>query len=346
MPSPNAEHPKLPRSPGTRLAKSVVSSIDPAEGANSKAKPWGESARGMRAVRFTRFGGPEVLEIVDVPDPHAGTGQIRIKVRAAGVNPSDWKARMGLLDGELPQATGHEAAGVVDELGEGVTDVSLGGRVFGFSDEGAGAAELVLLTHYALIPSSLTFVEAASLPVALETATRSLAALGVHPGTTLLVNGAAGGIGSAAVQLAKISSARVIGTASPANHAYLRSLGTEPVSYGPGLVERVHALAPQGVDRALDVAGNGILGELIELAGGPEHVVTVADYTGAKEYGVRFSSGSDGRALDSIKEIGGLIESGRFSVPVTRTFPLSQIAEAHRVSEGGHVQGKIVLVVE
>jgi NADPH:quinone reductase-like Zn-dependent oxidoreductase len=299
----------------------------------------------MKAARFNRFGGPEVLEIVDLPDPHPGPGQIRIAVRAAGVNPSDWKKRRGLMDEELPQTMGYEAAGVVDELGEGVADVAIGDRVFGFCTEGEAQAELAVLSYYAPIPPSLDFPGAAALPAAIETATRALDQLGVGSGT-LLVNGASGSIGSAAVQLAAVRGARVIGTASPANHEYLRSLGAEPVAYGEGFVERVHALAPDGVDTALDVAGSGILPELIELAGGPEHVVTIADFVGAQEHGVRFSRGDTGRALHVLGEIGALIESGRFSLPVARTFPLTEVAQAHRAGEDGHVRGKLVLVVE
>jgi len=162
----------------------------------------------------------------------------------------------------------------------------------------------------------------------------------------LLINGASGSVGSAAVQLAVVRGARVIGTASPANHEYLRSLGAEPVAYGEGLVERVRALAADGVDAALDVAGSGVLPELIELAGGPEQVVTIADFVGAQEHGVTFSSGDGGRAVHALAEIGELIESGRFSLPVAQTFPLAEIAEAHRVSEDGHVRGKLVLVVD
>jgi len=301
----------------------------------------------MKAARFSEFGGPEVLKIVDVPDPHPGPNEIRVAVRAAGVNPSDWKARKGEMGGELPQTTGREVAGVVDEIGAGVTDISVGDRVFGFSggSAGAGAAEFAVISDYAPIPPSLDFAEAAGLPVALETATRSLDTLGVAAGNTLLVNGAAGGIGSVAVQLAVARGARVIGTASPANHDYLRSLGAEPVAYGEGLLERVRALAPAGLDLALDVAGSGVLPELIELAGGPEHVVTIADVAGAQEHGVTFSRGDTGRALHAIADIGELIEAGRLSLPIAQTFPLSQIADAHRVSEGGHVRGKLVLLV-
>jgi NADPH:quinone reductase-like Zn-dependent oxidoreductase len=299
----------------------------------------------MKAVRFSRFGGPEVLQIVDLPDPHPGPGQVRIAVRAAGVNPSDWKKRKGLMDRELPQTMGYEAAGVVDELGAGVADVAVGDRVFGFSAEEGAQAELAVLSYYAPVPPSLDFAGAAALPAAIETATRALDQLGVGGGSTLLINGASGSVGSAAVQLAVVRGARVIGTASPANHEYLRSLRAEPVAYGQGLAGRVRALAPGGVDLALDVAGSGVLPELIELAGGPEHVVTVADFSGAQEYGVRFSHGDTGRAVHVLAEIGELIESGRFSLPVAQTFPLAEVAEAHRVSEDGHVRGKLVLLV-
>jgi NADPH:quinone reductase-like Zn-dependent oxidoreductase len=299
----------------------------------------------VKAVRFSRFGGPDVLEIVDLPEPHPGPGEVRIAVRAAGVNPSDWKKRQGLMDRELPQTMGHEAAGVVDELGEGVTDVAVGDRVFGLSAEGAAQAELAVLSYYAPVPPSLDLAGAAALPAAVETATRALDQLGAGSGSTLLINGASGSVGSAAVQLAVARGARVIGTASPANHDYLRSLGAEPVAYGEGLAGRVRALAPGGVDVALDVAGSGVLPELIELAGAPEHVVTLADFSGAREHGVRFSSGDAGRAVYALGEIGGLIESGRFSLPVAQTFPLAEVAEAHRVSEQGRVRGKLVLLV-
>jgi NADPH:quinone reductase-like Zn-dependent oxidoreductase len=299
----------------------------------------------MKAVRFSRFGGPDVLEIVDLPDPHPGPGQVRIAVRAAGVNPSDWKKRKGLMDEELPQTMGYEAAGVVDELGAGVAGVAVGDRVFGLSADGTAQAELAVLSYYAPVPPSLDFAGAAALPAAIETATRALDQLGVGAGRSLLINGASGSVGSAAVQLAVARGARVIGTASPANHDYLRSLGAEPVAYGDGLTGRVRALSPDGVDLALDVAGSGVLPELIELAGSREHVITVADFAGAREHGVRFSSGDAGRAVHVLGEIGELIEAGRFSLPVAQTFPLADVAQAHRVSEDGHVRGKLVLLV-
>lgn len=302
----------------------------------------------MKAAQFSQFGGPDVLEIVDLPDPHPGPGQVRIRVHAAGISATDPKIRSGALDfgRPLPQTTGGDVAGIVDEAGENVTDVSVGDRVFGVSDTGAGAAELTLLTHRALIPSSLGFIDAAGLPVALETATRALDQLRVTAGTTLFINGASGGIGSTAIQLAVARGARVIGAASASNQNYVSLLGAEPVTYGHGMTDRVRALAPDGADKALDVAGNGVLPELIGLAGEPESVITLADFAGAKEHGVHFSNGFvDGPAFHSLNDVRRLIETGRFWLPVDRTFPLAQIAEAHRVSETARVRGRLVLIV-
>ncbi|MHA7984812.1 NADP-dependent oxidoreductase [Rathayibacter sp. CAU 1779] len=300
----------------------------------------------MKAARFSSFGGPDVLEIAELPDPHPGPGEIRIAVKAAGVNASDWKKRQGLMDPELPQTLGYEAAGVVDELGPGVDDVAIGDRVFGFCTDGAAQAELAVLSACAAIPAALDFADIAALPSSVETAARALDQLGVGSGDTVLINGASGNVGGAAVQLAVDRGARVIGSAGPSNQEYVRSLGAEPVVYGEGLGDRVRKLAPGGVDLALDVAGNGILPELIDLAGGPDHVITVADFAGAQEHGVRFSRGDGGRAMYVLDELPRLIESGRFALPQVTTFPLAQIAEAHRVGEEGRVRGKLVLVVD
>ncbi|MGZ6579317.1 MAG: NADP-dependent oxidoreductase [Solirubrobacteraceae bacterium] len=301
----------------------------------------------MKAVQFSEFGGPDVLEVVELPDPHPAAGQIRIAVRAVGINPIDWKVRSGAMGGDLPQTTGREVAGVVDEVGDGVTDVKPGDEVFGFAEGGGGAAELALSSDYAAIPPSLDFAAAAALPVAVETAVRTLDVLGVGADTTVLINGAAGGVGSAAVQIARARGARVIGTASESNHDYLRSLGAEPTTYGEGLEQRVRELAPDGVDAALDAAGGGALPALVELTGSPDRVVTIADFLGAQETGVEFSGGmGTGRAVHALGEIGDLIEAGKFSLPVALTFPLEQIAEAHELSQRGHVRGKLVLLVD
>ena len=193
----------------------------------------------MKGIAFSQFGGPEVLELVDLPDPEPAPGQIRVAVRAAGVNPIDWKVRSGAMGGDLPRRTGQEVAGVVDKLGDGVRDVEVGEAVFGAAAGGGGAAELALLENYARVPASLDFAGAAALPVAVETAMRTLDALGVTSGQTVVINGASGSVGIAAVQFACSRGARVIGTASEANHDYLREFGAEPTTYGHGLVERV-----------------------------------------------------------------------------------------------------------
>jgi NADPH:quinone reductase-like Zn-dependent oxidoreductase len=300
----------------------------------------------LKAAQFSRFGGPDVLEIVDVPDPHTGPGEVRIRVRAAGVNASDWKKRSGQMDQNLPQMMGYEAAGIVDEIGDGATGVHLGDKVVGIGGGGAAQAQFAVLSTWAPIPASLDFVGAAALPSTVETAARALDQLGVTQGSTVLISGASGSIGSAAVQFAVHRGARVVGTGSPATHGYLRSLGAEPVAYGEGMVDRVRAIVPDGVDLALDVAGSGVLPELIDLAGGAENVITIADFPGAQRYGVRFSRGDTGRAEYAIALAMQLIDEGTFRIPVGQTFPLESVAEAHRVGESGTVRGKLVLTVD
>jgi len=300
----------------------------------------------MQGIQFTQFGGPEVLELVELPAPEPGPGQIRVAVRAAGVNPIDWKVRSGMMGGDLPKRTGQEVAGVVDQLGDGVRGVEVGEAVFGAAAGGGGAAELALVENYARVPEGLDFAGAAALPVAVETAVRTLDVLGVTGGQTVVINGASGSVGLAAVQFARGRGAHVIGTASAANQDYVREFGAEPTTYGDGLVERVRALAGDGVDRALDAAGGGALPALVELTGSADRVVTIADYAGAQQTGVEFSGGmGPTRAWRALAEAAALIEAGRFHLPVAQTFPLADIAEAHRISESGHPRGKLVLII-
>ncbi|MGH2895065.1 MAG: NADP-dependent oxidoreductase [Solirubrobacteraceae bacterium] len=300
----------------------------------------------MQGIQFTQFGGPEVLELVELPDPEPGPGQIRVAVRATGVNPIDWKVRSGAMGGDLPKRTGQEVAGVVDKLGDGVTGVEVGEAVFGAAAGGGGAAELALVENYARVPDALDFAGAAALPVAVETAARTLDVLGVHSGQTVVINGASGSVGIAAVQFARARGAHVIGTASEANQDYVREFGAEPTTYGDGLVERVRALARDGVDRGLDAAGGGVLPALVALTGSPDRVVTIADYPGAQETGVPFSGGlGPERAWHALADAAELIEAGHLRLPVAQTFPLADIAEAHRISETGHPRGKLVLIV-
>jgi len=197
-----------------------------------------------------------------------------------------------------------------------------------------------------MIPSSLDYASSAAIPAAAETAARSLDQLGVAAGSTLLIHGASGSVGTTAVQFAVARGARVIGTGSPGTHDALRSLGAEPVTYGDGMPERVRTLVASGVDFALDVAGSGVLPELVALAGAPERVITVSDFRGAQQTGVRFSRGDAGRATYALGQVARMVEEGRFAVQIGQAFPLADVAHAHRVGEARTVRGKLVLLVD
>ncbi|MBI1198554.1 MAG: zinc-binding dehydrogenase [Phenylobacterium sp.] len=298
----------------------------------------------MKAIRYDEHGGPEVLQIVEVDPPRAGPGEVRIVVRAAGVNPSDWKRREGRYrafeDVRFPAGLGVEGAGVVDQLGPGVTDVAVGDAVFGFGE--ATMAGQAILTLWARKPEALSFAGAAALPVVCDTATRALDQVGVEPGQTLLVSGAAGGVGSAILQLARLREIAVIGTASPANHDYLRALGAVPTAYGPGLAARVRGLAPGGVDAAIDVAGSGIIPELIAIVGRPSRVLSVADVS-AERYGARFCHGPPVDPAGLLAAMAGLCARGAFAMHIDRRFPFDQAIAAQIVSQRGHATGKLVV---
>ncbi|MFE9382762.1 NADP-dependent oxidoreductase [Streptomyces sp. NPDC007025] len=297
----------------------------------------------MRKVSFAEFGGPEVLRLVDADEPHAGPGQVRVAVRAAGVNPVDWRIREGqILQAhpiELPAGVGLDAAGVVDEVGEGVEGVEAGDPVFG---EGADTyAEFAVLSAWAPIPERLTFEEAAGYPSVVETALRIIREVGVRPGQILLVSGASGGVGSAVLQIARDRGIAVIGTAGAANQDYLRGLGATATTYGAGWTERVRRLGR--VDAALDLAGAGVLAELVELTGDARKVVSIADLA-APEFGVRFS-GTAGSVPAALAEAGRLIAQGKLHIPVEKSYPLAEAAAAHIDSQAGHTRGRRVLVV-
>ncbi len=299
----------------------------------------------MKAVRFSEYGGPEVLEVVEVEEPRAGAAEVRIEVRAAGVNGIDWKLRAGYMREQLPLSlpagTGMDAAGVVDEVGETVSDVEVGTAVFGTGR--ATLAEYAVLTSWAAIPEGLSFAEAAGYPIPVETAIRILDQVGVRSGETLLISGAAGGVGSAVVQMARDRGITVIGTASDRNQDYLRSLGATPTTYGDGLADRVRDLAPDGVDAALDIAGSGIIPELIELTGEPSKVLSIADFS-APEHGAQISSQNTNPSA-AFREAARLFSEGAFHLPVESTFALSDAADAQAASQAGHAAGRFIVAV-
>ncbi|MEV8375256.1 NADP-dependent oxidoreductase [Kribbella sp. NPDC056861] len=302
----------------------------------------------MRAIVFEQFGGPEVLQVQQVDEPHAGPGQLRIAVKAAAVNPLDFKIRNGWFEAFMPTTfpavPGSEVAGVVDEVGAGVTEFAVGDEVVGWA-QGGSYADYAIAGLVVKKPADVSWEQAVALPIAGETAARVLRELGVKEGETLLLHGAAGGVGSVAIQLAVALGVTVIGTASEANHDFVRSLGAIPILYGEGLVDRVKAVAPQGVDAVFDSAGQGALPDSIELRGGTDRVITIADM-GAADLGVTFSMESSSPEVTTA----GLIEQlqlaadGKLTLTVAKTFGLEDARTAQEISETGHIRGKLVLL--
>lgn len=308
----------------------------------------------MKAVSYARYGGPETLEYGDVREPKVGPDAVLVKVRAAAVNPVDWKCREGyldpILDAVFPVVPGWDVSGVVVQLGVSVAEYAVGDEVIGYVREDflsrGTCAEYVAAPVRTLArkPRSLTWEEAAGLPLVGLTAYQVLyKALQVKRGETVLVHAAAGGVGSIAVQLARHLGARVIGTASEANHDFVRSLGGEPVTYGEGLLERVRGLAPEGVDAAFDTIGGATLKASANLLAPEGRLVSVADGDvvgyGGRYHWVR----PDAEDLTRLAE---LADQGVVSVHVSDTFPLERTADAHRLNQEGRTRGKIVVTVD
>jgi len=299
----------------------------------------------MRALQFSEYGSPEVLSWGDAPEPHPGSGQIRIAVRAASVNPIDWKILTGALsEGKPLSATGYlgyDAAGVVDEVGEGVTGVSVGDEVYGRGQN--TQAQYAVLGSWAPKPSSVDWAVAAAGGVAGETAERGLRLLGVKAGETIFIDGGAGGVGSVAVQMAVARGARVIASSSEANHDYLREIGAIPVLYGEGVAGRVRDAAGGRVDAVFDVAGKTPVQELASLVSEPSQVLTIANFAAAQA-GARVTGGNaDSRPMEALADVAELLAQNKLVIKV-QTFPFERAAEAYRISQGGHVRGKLVLV--
>jgi len=306
----------------------------------------------MRTVRFHAYGEPgDVLHLETVAVSAPGPGRIRVVVHACGLTPADWALCRGLFAGALPRGIGIEVSGTVDAVADDVTDVAIGDRVFGTADWAggptAGASDRAIMDHWTPLPAGLDPTRAAALPMALETAYRSLALLGLAGEPTILIHGAGSTIGYAAVQIALIRGARVIATAGDTYAQQLRDLGAAVTAYGDGMVERVGAISDGPVDLVLDTAPvGGALPDLVRIAGGdPQRVLTIADFAAAGELGVRDGFHED-RTLrfDVFPEFAQLAAAGKFTVPIARTFPLDDWRSALRISLSGRARGKLLLL--
>ncbi|MFF8842214.1 NADP-dependent oxidoreductase [Streptomyces sp. NPDC015127] len=307
----------------------------------------------MKAVTMSRYGKADELELSDRPEPKVAPGEVLVRVKAAGVNPVDWKLAQGGLDAimevRFPLIPGWDVAGVVERVGLDADEFQVGDEVYGYvrkdTAELGAYAELVA-AHVRMLarkPASMSWEQAAGTPLAGLTAHQAVQRVGVRAGETVLIHAAAGGVGSFGTQIAVALGARVIGTASEHNHAFLRELGAEPVTYGPGLADRVRALAPQGVDAALDFVGGDAVDVSLELVDRPDRVASVADpkapAKGARYVWVRPDS-------VGLTELAALADDGKLTVHVDRVLPLAEAVEAWRANQSGHTRGKLVLRVD
>lgn len=296
------------------------------------------------------FGGPEVLELREVPEAHAGAGRVRVRVRAAGLNPVDWivtsDEQTGAAFGvSLPAGFGSDFAGVVDEVGEGVTGFAVGDRVFGGAFGRAVADHAIIdpardQIHHT--PEGLDDVTAGALDIAARTAEAALSVIGVGAGDTVLIGGAAGGVGVFAIQLARLAGARVVGTGSEGSFEFLRSLGAEPVTYGAGLTDRVRALAPDGITAATDLFGTEAASAALDLGVPAERISTIAAHDPAL---AATATGASAAAPGTLERIAGLIVEGRLTVPIAARYPVEQIREAVAFQASRHAHGKVVVTL-
>jgi NADPH:quinone reductase-like Zn-dependent oxidoreductase len=302
------------------------------------------------AVRFDQYGGIEVLDVVEVPRPAPGPGQVLVRVKAAGINPGEAKIRDGLLHkmwpATFPSGQGSDLAGVVEEVGEGVERPSPGDEVIGFTHNRASQAEFVVVRadDVTARPAGVPWAVAGALFVAGTTAYAAVRAVSAGPGDTVVVAGAAGGVGTLTVQLAGQAGAKVIGLASRPNHDWLRDHGVIPVVYGEGVAERISQAAGGPVDAFIDLVGGDYVEVALELGVKPERIDTIVNFGAKAEYGVKTEGNNDAASAEVLAELAALVADGRLEVPIAHSFPLGEVREAYRELEQGHTRGKIVLV--
>jgi NADPH:quinone reductase-like Zn-dependent oxidoreductase len=302
-------------------------------------------------VRFDDYGDVDVLDVREVERPVPGSGQVLVRVKAAGINPGEASIRKGLLHerwpSTFPSGEGSDLAGVVEEVGSEVDRVAVGDEVIGWTDERASHAELVLVSveHLVARPAGVPWEVAGALFVAGVTAYAAVRAVGAGSGDTVVVSGAAGGVGSIAVQLARLAGAAVIGLAGESNHQWLLEHGAIPVAYGDGVVGRIREVSDGHVTAFVDTFGGGYVAMAIdELGVAPERVDTIIDWDAAQKYGAKMEGSAAGASTEVLAELAGLIDRGELEVPIARVFPLDQVRDAYRELERRHTRGKIVLV--
>ncbi|HTT54530.1 MAG TPA: NADP-dependent oxidoreductase [Streptosporangiaceae bacterium] len=302
-----------------------------------------------KAVRFDSYGGVDVLNVVDVPRPVPGPGQVLVQVKAAGINPGEAKIRDGGLaerwPATFPSGQGSDLAGIVAGTGPGVTGFAAGDEVIGYTDNRASQAESVVVAagHLTAKPAGVPWPVAGALFVAGATAYAAVRAVGLSAGDTVVVSGAGGGVGSIAVQLARRAGATVIGLASPVHDEWLTAHGVIPVSYGDGVAGRIRQAAGP-VNAFIDTVGGGYVRLALGLGVAPERIDTIADFAAIAEYGVKGDGNAAGASAGVLAELAALIAAGELDIPIAATFPLAQVRDAYRLLAQGHVQGKIVLL--
>jgi NADPH:quinone reductase-like Zn-dependent oxidoreductase len=303
----------------------------------------------MKAVRFDEYGGVDVLKVVDVPKPEPGPGQVLVQVKAAGINPGEAKIRDGQLHSRwpstFPSGEGSDLAGVVAETGPGVTAWSAGDEVIGYTDNRASHAEYVVVEAQNLTakPAALPWEVAGSLFVVGATAYAAVRAVTLTEGDTMVVSGAAGGVGSIAVQLARLAGAIVIGLASEVHHEWLTGHGVIPVAYGDGVADRIRQVTGK-VDAFIDTVGGDYVELALSLGVVPSRIDTIARFDAVEKYGIKAEGNAAGASASTLAELARLIVDGKLDVPIAGTFPLSQVQDAYRLLEQGHIGGKVVLV--